>query len=76
MSKPIDPLITRLIDSPYGHLIRRDDAGNSHVTLYDAKDQQIVTIVAPTFEEAATRALDIADEMHRPTTPTPGASDA
>jgi hypothetical protein len=75
MSASYDPIVTRLMDAPYGHLIHRDDAGNSHVTLYDAKDQRIVTIVAPTFDEAVTRALDIADEMHRPTPPTPGVSE-
>ena len=72
MREHIDPIVKRLLDAPYGHDIRRDDAGNSHVTLYGDRKTHIVTIVAPTFDEAVTRALDIADDMCRPTTPTRG----
>lgn len=58
-----DAVLERLMHAPYGHRITRDAAGNAHVTLYDERGQVIHTIVAPTFEEAATRALDIADRM-------------
>jgi hypothetical protein len=53
----------RLLGAPYGHWVRRDTAGNSHVTLYDAKGVELITIVAPTFDEAVTRALDFVPEV-------------
>lgn len=56
--------VSRLMAAPYGHWIRLDRAGNSHVTLYDDKGTEMHTIVAPTFDEAVTRALDIADRLH------------
>jgi hypothetical protein len=65
------PAIERLMNAPYGHDIRRDSAGNSHVTLYDLNGTMLHTIVAPTFDEAATRALDIADALPTPTRGTP-----
>jgi len=58
----VSDVIERLMKAPYGHRIHRDVAGNSHVTLYDAKDRVIITIVAPTFDEAVTKALDLAPE--------------
>lgn len=52
----------RLMNAPFGHWVRRDKAGNSHVTLYDASGTEMHTIVAPTFDEAVTRALDLVQE--------------
>ena len=66
----LDPIVERFCNAPYGHRVHRDKGGLSHVTLYALDGRELVTIVAPTFDEAATSALDIADEMHRPTTPT------
>ena len=55
-------VIERLMNAPYGHAIHRDEAGNSHVSLYQLDGTLIHTIVAPTFDEAVTRALDLATE--------------
>jgi len=63
----VSDVIKRLMNAPYEHWVRRDNAGSSHVTLYDAKGAELITIVAPTFDEAVTRALDLAT----PTEPTP-----
>ena len=52
--------IDRLLAAPYAHTIGRDNAGNSHVTLM-REDRVSITIVAPTFDEAVTRALDAMD---------------
>lgn len=68
MREPISPIVARLMDAPYGHHIERDNAGNSHVTLYGEEERHLVTIVAPTFDEAVTRALDIADDLTRTST--------
>ena len=65
------PTVERLLNAPYGHKIMRDNAGNSHVTLYDLNGAMLHTIVAPTFDEAVTRALDLADSR----TPTPHVED-
>ena len=69
----LDPVVERFCNAPYGHRVHRCKAGLSHVTLYALNGRELVTIVAPTFTEAATRALDIADDM---TTPTRGPQDA
>lgn len=53
-------VIERLMNAPYGHFIRRDNAGNSHVSLYQLDGTLLHTIVAPTFDEAVTKALDLA----------------
>ena len=70
----LSPVVERFVNAPYGHRSQIDKGGLYHVTLYALDGRELVTIVAPTFDEAATRALDIADEMHRPTTPDEGAS--
>lgn len=59
-----NPVVDRLMNAAYGHEIKRDKAGNSHVTLYDLRGTMLHTIVALTFDEAATRALDLADQRH------------
>ena len=51
----------RLMNAPYGHHIWRDNAGNSHVTLYTLGGTRMHTIVALTFDEAVTKALDLAE---------------
>ena len=56
-------VVERLMNAPYGHHIRRDNAGNSHVSIYHLNGALLHTIVAPTFEEAVTRALDISDAL-------------
>jgi len=56
----VSDVIERLMNAPYGHAIHRDKAGNSHVSLYQLDGTLIHTIVAPTFDEAVTRALDLA----------------
>jgi len=57
-------VIDRLLRAPFGHSIRRDKAGNLHVTITPPDtDKAIHTIVAPTFDEAVTRALDLAYEV-------------
>jgi hypothetical protein len=56
-------VIERLMNAPYGHRIQRDNAGNSHVSIYHPNGAFLHTIVAPTFDEAVTRALDIADAL-------------
>jgi hypothetical protein len=58
-----NPVVNRLLSAPYGHTITRDKAGNSHVTIFRANGALLHTIVAPTFDEAVTRALDLADEV-------------
>ena len=60
-----DIAINRLLRAPFGHTIVRDTAGNLHVTLYESgkRGRLIHTIVAPTFDEAVTRALDLAYEV-------------
>ena len=57
--------ISRLLQYPHDWQVRRDVAGNSHVTLYDKNGADLHTIVAPTFDEAATMALDLATTPHR-----------
>lgn len=58
-----DSIIQRLMNAPYGHTITRDEWGLSHVTLFDRGGKKLHTIVAPTYAEAVTRALDLADEQ-------------
>lgn len=58
-----DSIIQRLMNAPYGHTITRDEWGLSHVSLFDRDGKRLHTIVAPTFAEAVTRALDLADEQ-------------
>ena len=58
-----DRVVSRLLQAPFGHMIRRDNAGNSHVTLFTAEGKMLPTLVAPTFDEAVTRALDIAEQV-------------
>ncbi len=60
-------VVERLLHAPYGHTIRRDKQGNSHVSLYQLDGTLMHTIVAPTFDEAATRALDLAPALRAPT---------
>ena len=54
-------VVERLMNAPYGHKIWRDNAGNSHVSLYTLDGTRMHTIVAPTFDEAVTKALDLAE---------------
>ena len=57
----------RLLRSPYGHYIRRDEQGNSHVSLFTLHGGLLHTIVAPSFDEAVTLALDLAEKVEVPT---------
>lgn len=52
-----NPVIARLMRADCDWKADRDKAGNTHCTLRTKK--QSVTIVAPTFDEAVTRALDM-----------------
>jgi hypothetical protein len=63
----VSEVVGRLLHAPYGHTIRRDKQGNSHVSLYQLDGTLMHTIVAPTFDEAATRALDLAPGLKAPT---------
>lgn len=56
----VSPVVARLLSHTCGHTIGRDNAGNSHVTIHPPLGGDF-TIVAPTFDEAVTRALDIYD---------------
>jgi hypothetical protein len=57
----VSAVVERLMNAPYGHKICRDNAGNSHVSIYQLDGTLMHTIVAPTFDEAVTKALDIAE---------------
>ena len=63
----IDPVIRRLLAAPYGHQLRWLDSG-LHSTVLTLTGGEEVMIVAPTFNESVTRALDIADDMALPNT--------
>ena len=55
--------VTRLLAAPYGHSITRDKAGHSRVSLFAVNDGRLlVTMVAPTFDQAVARALDAAEQ--------------
>lgn len=59
----IGDVIVRLLASPYEHELKRN--GELYVTTLRVGPGKEVMIVAPTFDESATRALDIADDMAR-----------
>jgi hypothetical protein len=55
-------VISRLLDAPWGHSIRRDNDGNSVVVLAHWRNGATIKVVAPDFDEAVTAALDQADD--------------
>lgn len=58
------PVIDRLLAAPYGHTLRRTTDGQYLTVLHLTRGDEVI-IVAPTFDESATKALDIADTRRR-----------
>jgi hypothetical protein len=60
------PLIQRLMDAPWGHTLRRDDAGRSVVVLLHHRNGARIEVVEHTFDDALAEALRQADERWSP----------
>ena len=57
--------VMALLNAPYGHRVRRDSEGNSHVELTTKRNGQEVSVYASafTFDEAVFAALGKAKEL-------------